>query len=133
MIELSYNTAPIFIIPLRYNLRIRDVLHSIIFFVISPGGIIRGDHLHVTKSSITDEIVAPTLLLAHEHVLVVKLLHGLVLLLTKSCYTEISLQDQSIRNAIETLPPVAETIYYAQHVLLPYFFFWKSRDGIHML
>jgi hypothetical protein len=71
--------------------------------------------------------------LDHEHVLVVKLLHGLVPLLTKSFYTELLLQYQNIGNATETLPSVAETIYHMQHVLLPYFFFWQSRDGIHML
>jgi hypothetical protein len=67
------------------------------------------------------------------HVLVVKVLHGLVLLLTKSCYTELLLQYQSIGNATETLTPVAETIYHTQHLLLPCFFFWQFRDGIHML
>jgi hypothetical protein len=51
----------------------------------------------------------------------------------KFCYTELLLQYQSIGNATETLTPVAETIYHTQHVLLPYFFFWKARDGIHML
>jgi hypothetical protein len=40
---------------------------------------------------------------------------------------------QSIGNATETLTPVAETIYHTQHVLLPYFFFWKARYGIHMV
>ena len=60
--------------------------------------------------------------LGHEHVLVVKVLHGRVLLLTKSCYTELLLQYQGIGNATETLTPVAETIYHTQHVLLPYFF-----------
>jgi hypothetical protein len=67
------------------------------------------------------------------HVLVVKVLHGLVLLLTKSCYTELLLQYQKIGNATETLTPVAETIYHTQHVLLPYCFLGKFRYGIHML
>jgi hypothetical protein len=71
--------------------------------------------------------------LGNEHVLVVKVLHGLVLLLSKSCYTELLLQYQNIGNATETLTPVATTIYHTQHVLLPYFFFWKARDGINML
>ena len=71
--------------------------------------------------------------LGHEHVLVVKDLHGLVILLTKSCYTELLLQYQSIGNATETLTPVAETIYHTQHLLLPCFFLWQSRDGIYML
>jgi hypothetical protein len=60
--------------------------------------------------------------LDHGHVLVVKLLHGLVLLLTKSCYTELLLQYQNIGNATETLPSVAETIYHSQHLLLTCFF-----------
>ena len=30
--------------------------HSIFFFVISPDGIIRGDMIHVIKSSITGEV-----------------------------------------------------------------------------
>jgi hypothetical protein len=71
--------------------------------------------------------------LGHEHVLVVKVLYGLVLLLTKSCYTELLLQYQKIGNATETLTPVAETIYHTQHVLLPYCFLGKFRYGIHML
>ena len=71
--------------------------------------------------------------LGNAHVLVVKVLHGLVLILTKSCYSELLLQYQNIGNATETLAPVAETIYHAQDVLLPYFFFWKARDGINML
>ena len=62
------------------------------------------------------------IIIGNEHVLVVKVLHGLVLLLTKFCYTELLLQYQNIGNATETLTPVAETIYHAQHVLLPYSF-----------
>jgi hypothetical protein len=71
--------------------------------------------------------------LGHEHVLVVNVLHGLVLHLTKSCYTGRLLEYQNIGNATETLTPVAETIYHTQHVLLPCFFLGKSRDGIHMV
>jgi hypothetical protein len=52
---------------------------------------------------------------------------------TKSCYTELLLQYQNIGNATKTLPPVVETIYHTQHVLLPCPFLGKSRDGIHML
>jgi hypothetical protein len=73
------------------------------------------------------------IIIGNEHVLVVKVLHGLVLLLTKSCYTELLLQYQNIGNVTETLTPVAEYIYHTQHVLLPYFFFWQSRDDIHMV
>ena len=59
MIYLGYNKAPIFIIPLTVQSEnLRCFTHNQYFFVISPGGIIRGDNLPVTKSSITGEIVA---------------------------------------------------------------------------
>jgi hypothetical protein len=51
----------------------------------------------------------------------------------KHCYALLLIQYQSIGNATKTLTPVAEIIYHTQHVLLPYFFFWKSRYGIHMV
>ena len=61
MISPIYNKAPIYIILLWWltsNLKSLDVFtHNQYFFVISPDGIIRGDMMHVIKSSITGEVV----------------------------------------------------------------------------